>query len=440
MSMTETRVNALIESKLTAALQPGGRISVAIEKVVGEAISKGVLKGGLIEAGAVGVAKDILKEALGPSGNATICAQQQANEAVRAASYEIQSGKHYPYLKHLRSMTPEKFSTAWKGLMTDPDNVDAVIAAMGDQGFASIMALSAAYEGNSELKRLKEAAAMKSAPKVSLKDLCLKARGGGPDRLLVYLAEKSEAKDADVKALARALQQIYYLVERRFTVAQSVKKSGPVKAEQQRQEMMQFLYQTYKAFKKRTSKATASLDLDREVLVREFAPDMLTALATMQTVDRRKLGDMAYVQDSVPASAKKRSAAALAEDAAGNGVSFSDAAGPGVVSAKDEAEEKRRKLAQSFEGDLVSFVTSNPTATEGIENYIDGKFKAGGQSQRAMAAVLSKVCRNCLMHGKGIVYHQSKACPETCKLVCRKCMDKGRGKQFHFRRDCPLPR
>ena len=70
---------------------------------------------------------------------------------------------------------------------------------------------------------------MRQAPKQTFKALCLPEHGGGPDMLQVYLSERGESPNANVRALAQALLALYLFIETRFTIQQKVKSNGPVK-------------------------------------------------------------------------------------------------------------------------------------------------------------------------------------------------------------------
>ena len=61
--------------------------------------------------------------------------------------------------------------------------------------------------------------------------------GGSLDRLQVFLTERAERPDQNIKALPRSLLALYFMFEKRLTVMQSVKKNGPVKADGQRAEL-----------------------------------------------------------------------------------------------------------------------------------------------------------------------------------------------------------
>ena len=94
----------------------------------------------------------------------------------------------------------------------------------------------------------------------------------------MFLSERAEAgSEPPVKALARSILAMYHLIEKRYTVAQNIKKNGPEKAASQRVEMMEFVYHAIKAYKKRTTKASASNRLDSEVLMHDYGTDLIMA-------------------------------------------------------------------------------------------------------------------------------------------------------------------
>ena len=95
--------------------------------------------------------------------------------------------------------------------------------------------------------------------------------------------ERAEtSNDNLIKALARAILALYVLLEKRFTVSQNVKKNGPDKSANQRQDLMPLVYESIKSFKRRTAKATASVQLDNEVLLRDFGVDIVLGEAKLR--------------------------------------------------------------------------------------------------------------------------------------------------------------
>ena len=123
-------------------------------------------------------------------------------------------------------------AAAWLAIMVDPDHIQSLADSMHEPDLGAIVALQVAHPNNPDLLRLKQHAALKNASCQSWKDLCLPSRGGGSDRLQVFVSERSEAGSGVlVKAVARAIRTLYLLLEKCFTVSQDVKLNGPTKAE-----------------------------------------------------------------------------------------------------------------------------------------------------------------------------------------------------------------
>ena len=91
-----------------------------------------------------------------------------------AEAFNVQADAEYPWRSVLRKLSVPEWDAAWKGLVVDPDHVDALSAAMSDSAMATIMALHAAHPSDPDLTALKRFTAMKHAPKVSWKALCQK--------------------------------------------------------------------------------------------------------------------------------------------------------------------------------------------------------------------------------------------------------------------------
>ena len=139
------------------------------------------IKAALDDGGAISLAiKQHFTEALGDEGAVA--------KAIAESSLRAKAEVAYPFLQHLKGMSVEKYKVAWRSLLTDADNAEHLISSMSDQGVVSVFGLAAAYPANSELQQMKQASIVKSAPKTSLKSLCLPTHGGGPDKVQVFIS------------------------------------------------------------------------------------------------------------------------------------------------------------------------------------------------------------------------------------------------------------
>ena len=414
----------MAEEAITAALQPDGNITAAIQQAVADAVAPG---------GSIHVAiQNSLNSAIGEGGSIHGAVQNSFNSAIgeggsihgavaaaiKEAALPAKAEAAYPCLKHLQGLTVEEYRAAWRALLVDSENSEHVLNSFSDQGVASVFGLAAAYTGNAELQRMKQAAIMKSAPKTSLKALCLAAKGGGPDKIQVYLSEKAESGPDDVKALARALLMLFYMIEKRYTVLQATKKTAPTKAAAQRDEMMPFFYHTVKAYKKRTTKATAFSNNDTAALLAYHGTDMLVALTTMQASDRKR-----------PAAPSAQSSPLLTSATAAS-AQASQAAAAAANAAKKPKNGDLKK-------ELQTLVQKNPGDTGAIDAFI--KAKSAGPEKQVMLELLKNVCKNCLLAGRGMHEHTLKSCRDAgnpCALPCPKCKKAGR-EEFHWLQSCP---
>ena len=205
MAVNEERVKALI-GEVLAGDRP---IAAAISAAVAQAVASG----GPFTQPVKALIDSAFGEALASGGSV---------QKVAEASFDVQADHEFPFRAHLRKLTTREFAAAWKALVVDPDHLAALSDAMTEGHMATIMALGAAHPHNNEIADLKNHAAMRHAPKQTFKSLCLPERGGGPDKLQVFLSERGESSNANVRALARALLALYLFIERRFTVQQTV--------------------------------------------------------------------------------------------------------------------------------------------------------------------------------------------------------------------------
>ena len=299
-AVNEERVKALIAE----ALSESGPIALAISSTVAQAM----VPNGPLEQPVHAAIDEAFAAASMTGGTIQKVADDSFNQKADAV---------FPFRAHLRGMTPRDFAAAWRALVVDPDHLAALSDAMSEGPMATIMALGAAHPGNTEIKDLKAHAAMRHAPKQTFKGLCLPGQGGGPDKLQVFLTERGESSDPNVRALARALLAMYFMIEKRFTVQQTIKKNGPEKAARQRLQMMPIVYDAIKSFKRRTTKVSASDTLHNEVLLRDFGVDILTALSRQAATVPSKRSAPAAPLEGGSSSLKRLAGAGGPEPASG---------------------------------------------------------------------------------------------------------------------------
>jgi hypothetical protein len=393
-------VDGALSQALTASMAPGGSLAGMFKDECKD--------GGMLHTLAKGLVSQAIMDALKDDGSVT--------QAMQAASVRGQAEKDFPYMKHLKNMSVEQYRAAWRALLTDADNSEHLLASLQDQGVANILGLAAAHSGNADLQRMKQSALMKAAPKTPLKALCLPAKGGGPDKIQVFLGEKAESADKDVKALARSLLQLFYLVEKRYTVPQAAKKSSPTKAASQREELMPFFYYTVKAYKKRTTKATAASLSDNDVLLTFHGTDMLLGMTTLQALDRKR-----------PATVMAPQPLPGATSSAGKGRLQSLAAPHAAPGAPDPKKQK----VDTVKKDLLALLQKDPKDTAAINAFFEGT-----ADKSALAS--TGICKNCALGGFGAREHNMKKCQEDgtpCALVCPKCKKKGLT-EYHWLSTC----
>ena len=326
--------------------------------------------------------------------------------------------KAFPYQKTLNKMTPAQFTQAWKRLTTDTENWEALADSFQNAATANIFALSIANPGNEELEKLQHASMLRSAPKVSWKSICDVSKGGGPDRLQIFLAEKADDVDDNVKALARSILHLYAGVEKRFVDPNTTKKSRPEKTEQQRRDMMPFVYECIKSYKRRTTKPSASVAIDNEMLIKLHGTDIFAALSRMVANGQRissgpqdsaKAGPPAKRQrDDAPSSAPPQSRARF--------------------DARETVLKELRNEAWKLRND-----------PDGIRAWADAQF-ADPQRRSTIQTILREdVCRNCLYGGSGAQSHSLQKCKERneCHLVCPICKKKKGTTEKHWMEKCP---
>ena len=203
----------------------------------------------------------------------------------------------------------------------------------------------------------------------------------------------------------------------------------------QRELLMPVVYDAIKAFKRRTTKPSASDALQNEVLLRDFGVDVMTALT------RRVAG---------PASTLKRSANAAELATPDRAPLRLRSEPPAASSARAGTEansvplggskkkEQQIKVA-ALKTELRAFVVGK-SATE-IQAFLDKQFSKDDQ-RSLWSQVMREVCRNCLLAGKGVTEHSLRKCMEMgneCVLACSRCAAAGgsRAGQKHWTVNCP---
>ena len=425
----EARVKELIQEALDAAVAPNGTVFNAITKAINESVDQGGAILGAIQAN--------IHASLGENG---------AVAAKILSAFDDKCDQEFPCGAKLRALTPAEWDRAWKMFVVDPDEMGALASSMANPAMVNIVGLSAAHPENVELQNLKQATAMKYAGKVGWKGLCLPAFGGGPDKLQVFLTERAASPDAAVKALARSLQVLYHLVEKRYTVLQSAKKHGPLKAAQQRDELMVMVYFSIKAYKHRSIKATAMIPLETNMLMHDFGVDLVLGqtalLARGEPLPPAAGGGRGSdAQAQTQESSERPAKAARLESHASPGGSAGgqgSAAGQGAAAAQSNADSKKQ-LVKALTTELTQLARSKKAPQ--IQAWIDRQFAADDAHRAAMTSVLKEYCKNCVLSNRGMQKHSLKKCRElnnACVLLCPKCTSAGRTRDItHWAADCP---
>ena len=447
--MDAEAVKTLINQTLTEAVQDGGLLAKPIEDIA-KAHAAAVVKA---ETGVGGELDTFVTKALQTfTGNPTF--ENSVTKLITDFDPLAAVKAEYPFVRHLATLDPPKYRAAWKALLTDPDNTESILDSFQDSAVANIMALAAAHPAVADVQRLKAAATLRNAPKVTFKQLCLPAKGGGPEKLQVYMASKSEDANPDVKALARSVTQLYMLIEKRYTSLQTIKKGGPTKADAQRQEMMEFVYHSIKAYKLRTCKSTASAPVDHAFLHLVHGQDLSTALSKM--LGKRSFSERAQQSSGLASSGQLQprpadplglfSQSSHAQQSSlgpgKGGAQFQSAKGGGAAKGGTGAKAASTAQAASLMEQLAAMVQANKGDTEGFTKFLDDQYKkhVSGDARTAYQKFLREFCKNCLMAGRGIEKHGARKCRELgnpCVLPCVRCALAGNSGQVHWLEDCP---
>jgi len=421
---------AAVQAAIAAALQPDGAIATAISNAIQSAFEQGNAGDLAITVAANSAAKTLAVPAV-------VAAMQDPNSEFSKglqSEYDRRADTAFPYRARLRQLSVAEWSAAWRDLVVDSDQVSWTMQAVKtNPALANILALSAAHPGNNELNELKRATTARYAAKVSWKSLCLTSDGGSWDRLKNFLLEKADSPLDNAKALARSLLVLINLIERRCTVVQSVKKSGPEKAAAQKAALMDNIYHAIKQYKRRTTKASASVGLEHEVLLRDFAQDLILCEAARASGGSSKRappwqtsGQQVVDAQQPRAKAPRTVAPAGPADSAGSG---GGTPGP----------KEKKQLVENLLQELTALVRSR-TPPKKLQSWIDKQYQIEEHRSAMITLLSTHACKNCLMAGKGIVKHSLKQCRELknpCFLPCTKCTAAGKTEDvMHWIAEC----
>ena len=471
-------MKAIVQEAITAAAAaPGGAVAAAaaaaaqeattpdedrVKAIVAEAITTATAPGGLVAAAVAAAAQ-------------TATAGQTVTEArvteIAAERYNTAADAVFSWRADLRAMSTTRYKRAWDGLMASPEHEAAVLDALTQDGgpMLTLLGLQATHPENARLNErldeLQRQAVSAKLPKLKWKPLCLPQYGGGAHRLRCHLEDKAESPEAstDVRALAKSCLAIMTLLEKRYCVLSSSKKSAIIKAEQQQRDLMPVIYHTIKAYKRRTVKSAASLPVLSEILLQDFGLDVVmghlfavhsapqlfagspfasTSAGAARSRDepagkrpaapppapppkRPHLGTKAENQPSPPRGSANRwgraaAAAAVAPPA------------PGTPPAPSKKE-----LVDRFVSMLSEFAPGK--SPDQIQQWFDERFSQAG-FKSALQDVQRRVCKNCLLAGKGVFTHTLKACADAgnpCCIPCPLCVSAGRWAPKHWMKERP---
>ena len=203
---------------------------------------------------------------------------------------------------------------------------------------------------------------------------------------------------------------------------------------------MPLVYHTIKAYKRRTTKASAAVPLDTQLLLRDFGRDIVVGQAVL--FNRASGSSSQHTAQGEPSVLPPNKRLRADEEYP---MVFSKAGGPTLVPPKTElpqtgdTKEARRKLYQKLKSEL--FEVARTSACSFVQEWIDSKFKVNDLHRQVMGQLVKEVCRNCIANNKGLQEHSLKRCRELgnkCALPCKKCTKAGRYQDiYHWTADCP---
>jgi hypothetical protein len=333
--------------------------------------------------------------------------------------------KSNPFLAYERGCSPEELLFAWKKLLIDQDVMSNFADQMADPAATNVMAAWCTNKSDPDLIRLKEAVALKNAPRTSWKMLCLSSHGGGPEKFRGFLSDKVDDSDKTVACIARRCLAFYSILERQFTSLRSSKKTSASKIEGQRQELMLLVYHGIKHMKLSARKSAARNSSDLALMNLVFAPDIAVGLAKCVFESSSSVSNF----DEPPHKRGRRDS--------GPDCWIVDTAGS---SPRSSSHRGSNVTAQSTLDSLLAMAKSQ--SSKAVHQHIDVLSRSQDPAVvKAVEQVKNKYCRNCLTSNRGAVGHSTKECREMGNKPggpCNKCKRAGKPDAFHWAADCKL--
>ena len=227
----------------------------------------------------------------------------------------------------------------------------------------------------------------------------------------------------------------YTLLEKRFTSLLTSKRDANSKVENQRAELMLLVYHGIKFMKLKATKAAANINLETSLLQKDFSLEMFVALAkTTSSLAANRPTASPFSPEA--ANARKREPPA-------------SSVGRPLTRVKTELGAPAQHPAQQVSSGKAALVQQCETALSvaagqvngpQLQKWIDEQFGKGQDMKEAMGTVMGRVCKNCLLAGRGAQKHRI---PDCIKMgnppvePCVKCANQGKGTHYHWRQGCP---
>ncbi len=412
----------LIVTQLSAAVAIDGSCNAASRDIIKAELGTALASGGSI-ASAI--------EPIRAQSDASASAVEDLRKRIGTIEKEAQDlDDKYPFRKFERSCEAQVWSFGWRRLRVDQDYLTSLADNMGDASVAQTLALCAAHPGNSQLGQLKDAVALKNAPRHSWRCLCLPASGGSIDKLRSFLMDRADDADRTIAAIARKCLAFVSITEKRYTSAPSAKKTSNTKIAAQKVEMMHVIFHGLKHLQKLAKKAGARDTLDGAMLKGDFSEAFSLAIAKVACGSASGLASsLSAPSDTVPF--QRRPSTTHDETPGAKRIKTE----PGVSPGGESKRQHRSHNADLLEQELTEYAKTHDAKE--IQKWIDGKFQSS-DTKSAMGTVMNRICRNCALGGRGIVRHtlsQCRSLGNPPNEPCPFCLKKG-WKSYHWRSDC----
>ncbi|CAK0899596.1 unnamed protein product, partial [Prorocentrum cordatum] len=381
----------------------------------------------------------------------------------KASKQEADLDAAFSWREVERSTDAQEWLAGWNRLFVDKYWLANVSAQMADPAIVNAASVCMANPNNPEAQKIKDAIGLRSAPKTTLRELCLSSFGGSPDRFRAFMSDKAAARDDKVvAAIARKALGFFLLLENQHVNAATAKPTSAAKLTAQRNEIMPLLFVTLKAMRRKAKKASARNSLEHIMLRSEFSLDWSLGLSRLAVAPFVMAPPGPAVTAVVNSGSPEGAPGAVggpaykrlrADPAQGGGGA---PGGKGSWAPQQGLPQQHQNQPHSFgqntgkggkpqapgtgKGGNNNHKKANVTAMlselgkagrqqpAAVQAFVDAKHQGSPDDKEAIRSIMGTYCRHCLLGSRKLAQHSRAQCRQEGGVPatpCSRCAQKG---------------